>query len=135
MADWLHIVLPIALVLGAMIVRRERIGGAFLGLFFGLGIATWAAFAFSGGRLELWMVEELAYWEETVGSLAVGTVLVLIAFTVMHLLLWLARLMTAGPRRPETSAVLPGLDASAGHGNDWDVFSGDSGGDCGAGTD
>jgi len=118
-----------------MIVRRERIGGAFLGLFFGLGMAIWAAFAFSAGRLERWVVVELAYWEEIVGPLAVGAVLVLIAFTALHVLLWLARLMTAGPRRPDTSAILPGLDGPAGSGNDWDAFSGDSGGDGGAGTD
>jgi hypothetical protein len=127
--------LVVFLALGAMVVRRGRLGGAFLGLFFGLGMAAWAAFAFSGGRLDRWIEAELAYWEEAVGSLAVGAVLVLLALAVVHLLLWLARRMAAGPRRPDTSAVTPGLDAPAGPGNDWDVFSGDSGGDCGGGTD
>jgi hypothetical protein len=135
MADWLLFILVFSLVVGAMIVRRERAGGAFLGLLFGLGMACWAAFTFSGGRLGRWIGEELTSWEEALGPLAVGVVLVLIVLTVLHLLLWLARCMTTGPRRSGTSAVVPGLDAPAGPGNDWEIFGGDSSGDCGGGTD
>ncbi len=135
MPDWLQFVFVFFLVLGVMIVRRDRAGGAFVGLLFGLGMAASVAFAISGGRLGHWIGAELAHWEAAIGPLAVGAVLLLTAVTIVHLLLWLARLLTSGPRRPDTSAVLPGLDAPAGPGNDWEVFGGDSGGDCGGGTD
>lgn len=128
MADWLSVLLCFFLILGAMFVRRDRVGGTFIVLVFCLGMVCWAAFAFSGGRLSSWIGKELNYWEEATGPLVVGAALVLIAMTVVHALIWLARLLSVGPRRPDTSAVTPGFYTASGNDSGWEVFSGDGGG-------